>query len=308
MKQRYRVGNWKDYNRDLIQRGNLTIWIEEGLQNWYEKNDHPKRGRPKIYSDAAVECMAVLRLLFKMPLRMTQGLTVSLLGKMGLKWSTPNYTTLSRRLKKLKRTLFSDGKKRQPSHIVIDSTGLKVYGEGEWKVRQHGAGKRRTWRRFHLIIDAKTLEIVAEEITDRDTVDPVMLPELVSRVGKSVKKLGGDGAFDGLPCRKFLAEKKIVAIVPPRISAKTRAGPEDALHRRNRDIRYIRRHGIRAWKKKKGYHRRSLIETTMCRQKIILGDKLHSRNFQNQKVEGTLRCKILNKMTALGMPQSYMVA
>lgn len=308
MKQCYRVKNWKDYNRDLIQRGNLTIWIEEGLQNWYEPIDPLKRGRPRIYSDAAVECMSMLRLLFELPLRMTQGLTMSLLEKMGLSWSVPNYTTLSRRLKKLKRTLFADGKKRHPAHILIDSTGLKVYGEGEWKVRQHGVGKRRTWRRFHLVIDAKSLEILAEEITDRDTVDPVMLPALVSRLGKSVKKLSGDGAFDGLPCRKFLADKKIIAIVPPPANAKTRDGPETALRRRNRDIRFIRQHGINAWKKKVKYHRRSLIETTMCRQKIILGEKLHSRNFDNQKVEGTLRCKILNTITRLGMPQSYLVA
>jgi hypothetical protein len=171
VKGKYRIQNWKEYNKSLIQRGSLTIWFsEDAMKKWVAPREEGKRGRPVIYSDDAILTALVIRSVFHLPLRALQGFLASLFMIMAIGFPVPCYTQISRRskmrgqgLKKLSRRKITD--------LVIDSTGLKVYGEGEWKVRQHGYSKRRTWRKLHLAICPSTKEIIFEMLTENSVAD-----------------------------------------------------------------------------------------------------------------------------------------
>ncbi len=155
-KQQYKIRNWGDYNKSLIKRGGLTLWFdEESISEWHNVNRTGQKGRPKRYSDVAILCMLTLRTLFKLPLRATQGLVASLIDLLVFPLQVADYTTVCRRQKHLSVPLW---KKHtlEPLHAAFDSTGLKIFGEGEWKVRQHGYSKRRTWRKLHLGVNEAT--------------------------------------------------------------------------------------------------------------------------------------------------------
>jgi hypothetical protein len=203
---------------------------------------------------------------------------------------------------------------------VIDSTGLKVYGEGEWKVCQHGVGKRRTWRKLHLSVDADTGEILACQMTEGDAADGPLLPALVEAsqaAGGKLVSASADGAYDSWENDAFLASRGIEALIPPKkdsvIRKRKKAGvvplPRDE---RLRAIRALGggnvEYGRRRWALASGYSRRSLVETAMMRQKTILGAALRSRLEGSQRCECLLRCRVLNQLTGLGMPDSYPVS
>jgi len=168
----YRIGNWGQYNKALIQRGSINLWVEHDLdRSWYAKKDQNKQGRPFVYDDYAMELCLTLKTYFKLTYRSTQGFVASVfqLGNMPLR--VPCYTQMARRAPQLNIKL-----KRATSHkgdidIVIDSTGLKVYGEGEWKVKKHGASKRRTWKKLHLGIDPLSHEVYAQLLTGNNITD-----------------------------------------------------------------------------------------------------------------------------------------
>ena len=161
----YRVKNWSLYNRALVARGSLTVWIDDCLwKQWYDQR--PSQRGEFVYSDQAMEWMLTMRVLFGLPLRQTQGFIQSLLDLMGLALAVPDYSTLSRRQGHLAVKKQPDSP-ASPMHLVVDSTGLKVYGEGEWKVRQHGWRKRRTWRKLHVGVNEATGEVVAQTLTSQ---------------------------------------------------------------------------------------------------------------------------------------------
>lgn len=304
----YRVQNWKQYNRALISRGNLTLWVsEEVMAAWYATRDPgAERGRPKTYSDACIELGLTLRTLFRLPLRATQGFVEGLLQMMGLRLEVPSYTQLSRRAAKLEIQL-----SRQPKSgkldLVIDSTGLKIYGEGEWKMRIHGKQKRRTWRKLHVAVDPATHEIVAQKLTEANVHDSEAVPDLMKGLeNQNLGNVYGDGAY---PTPKSLDAITAVgghAIIPPRTgTCIVKDDPSPGELQRNRLVRERRvAGGKKAWKRESGYHRRSLVETHMFRQKVILGEKLYNRCFKNQKTEARIRASILNRMTTQGMPRT----
>jgi len=318
-KTAYRLRNWNQYNRSLIHRGSLTLWIEEGIQEkWLLKDKSGKKGASLLYSDFAITVCRSLGIVVRLPLRQSIGLVGSLLALAKLDLPVPDYSTLSRR----SRTLAIDlcvarsASSERSRHLVIDSTGLKVYGEGEWKVRQHGVGKRRTWRKLHLSVDADTGEILAAEMTVGDAADGPLLPALVresARVGGKLASARADGAYDSWENDAFLAQQGIAALIPPKkgsvIRQRKRAGvvplPRDE---RLRAIRALGggnfEYGRRRWAKASGYSRRSLVETAMMRQKVILGAALRSRLEASQRCECLLRCQVLNVLTSLGMPDS----
>lgn len=302
----YRIRNWKQYNRALIDRGNLTLWIsEDAVASWYAARGGQGRGRPFTYSDACIELALTLRTLFRFPLRATQGFLEGLMVLMKLELKVPHYSRLSRRAGSLKIQL-PRREKSGAMDLVIDSTGLKVYGEGEWKIRTHGKQKRRTWRKYHVAVDPATHEVVAMELTQSNFHDSKAVPALMGGL-VNLGKVYGDGAYPTPASLDAITQVGGHAIIPPRSgTCIVKKNPTPGEEQRNRLVRERRAAGgKKVWKKTSGYHRRSLVETHMFRLKTILGGELHSHNFQNQKTEARLMAAILNKMTGLGMPQSH---
>src|SRR5215469_15708408 len=303
-KKSYKVINWPEYNQALVNRGNFTLWIaEDVIQQWRHENDDIKVGRPFVYSDRAIETILTLRELFRLTYRATEGFTKSIVGLMQIQIAIPDFTSLAKRAKNLSVSL-NARKSKGKVFLVVDSTGLKVYGEGEWKVRKYGWSKRRTWRKLHLAVNEQTQEIEAEVLTDNATDDAAVVDELLDQTNNVTKTLCGDGAYDKWKVYKTLSKRNIVPIIPPRKDAKIRRHGNSKLPELPRDaaIRGIRKLGRADWKRRVNYHRRSLSETAMCRIKTRFGPVLKNRCDESQKTEARLRCKILNHFTKLGMP------
>ena len=304
-KARYQVKNWSEYNESLVRRGDVTLWFDASvIEAWEHDNAASKVGRPFTYSDVAIETLLTLRELFRLPYRQTEGLGQALAKLMEADVAIPDFTSLAKRAAKLGISL-EVRSARGPIDVVVDSTGLKVYGEGEWKVRQHGVGKRRTWRKLHLAIDPATQEIVAELLTENSGHDADQAEPLLKQVDGPVKNFYGDGAYDKWKVYDHLAEQDVTPIIPPQHNAKIKQHGNAAAQPLPRDeaIRGIQRHGRSRWKREIGYHRRSLAETAMYRIKTCFGNVLKNRELHNQRTEARLRSKILNKFTELGLPK-----
>lgn len=301
----YKITNWRAYNESLVQRGSITFWFnEEVIGQWHHANARPKVGHPFVYSDTAIECLLVLRELFRLPYRQTEGLGRSLAQLMGVALPIPDYSSLAKRAAKLEIAL--DVRKHSgPIDVVVDSTGLKVFGEGEWKMRKHGKSKRRTWRKLHLAFNPDTQEIEAETLTDNSKDDASQAGELVDQTRAQIDKFYGDGAYDQWKVYGKLAGRGIDPIIPPRRNAKIKQHGNSRQPPLPRDeaIRGMRREGRNGWKQSTGYHRRSLAETGMYRLKCSFGDELKNHKIENQRAEARLRCKILNRFTRLGLPE-----
>jgi len=181
---------------------------------------------------------------------------------------------------------------------------MKIYGEGEWKIRQHGRDKRRTWRKLHIAIDEKTGAIVAASITQANVNDCNQLNEMLEQIKFPLRQVTGDGAYDSHDCYEAVIKKDATPCFPPRINAAKHMPTDESWKARNRAIGQVRNVGLKRWKKTNNYHRRSLAETTMFRLKKIFGAQALSRLIETQSVELTLRCHALNKMSELGMPIS----
>lgn len=308
-KSTYRLRNWKEYNSALVKRGSLTIWIDEdSIKAWQHPPLSVKRGRPRTYPDTAILAMASVAEVYNLPLRATQGLLSSVIKLMKLTLPVPDYTTLSRRRKELKVEL-----PRRPTaeavHLVVDSTGVKVYGEGEWKVRQHGYSRRRTWRKLHLAADEATGEIVAAVVTTNSFKDSQVLPDLLEQIEDAIAQVTADGAYDSRNCYLLISERSARAAIPPQKRARVWQHGNSLRERLPRDekVRRIRQIGRAAWKRESKYHRRSLAETQMFRLKTIFGEHVRARSFEGQAAQMLTRCAVLNRMTHLGMPDSYAV-
>ncbi len=304
----YRVRNWSEYNAGLKQRGSLTVWLsEDALKQWVVTTPTGRRGASQTYSDTAIATVATLKSLFHLAGRQAQGLVESLFQLMAIALPVPDHSTISRRLGAL-----SVAMPVQPAagarHIVVDSTGIKVYGEGEWKARQHGVSKRRTWRKLHLGVDETTGEIVVAEVTTNDYHDSEILPSLLDGINGEIAQVSGDGAYDTFACHEAIAERNAVATIPPRHDAQPcRPQEETPTHPRDQILQRIDQVGRADWKQESGYHRRSLAETTMFRLKVTFGGQVRSRTFDNQAVELFLQCAALNRMIQLAKPDSYPV-
>lgn len=197
----------------------------------------------------------------------------------------------------------------EPLHLVIDSTGLKVLGEGEWKVSRHGADRRRVWRKVHLAVDADSHEIRAAEMTDHRHGDGEILPDLLAQIpeGERIASINGDGAYDTRSVYKASDARKAALLVPPRRNGKPWKTQTTGAPERNETLRTIRHLGRRLWKRWSGYHRRSLAETAMSRLKR-LGERLAARDPARQVAEVQVRCAILNTFNRLGMPDTVALA
>ena len=243
-----------------------------------------------------------MKVLFGMALRQTTGFVESLLRLIGLDWTVPNFSTLSRRQKTLKINIPYRGS-QGPLLLLIDSTGIKVEGEGEWNARKHGGPKRRVWRKIHLGIDEQTLGIRAAEFTTSDVGDAPISPKLLDQIppDQEIASVTADGAFDTRKCHDAIAARGAAAIIPPRKNAKPWKADGAGAIARNEALRASRRFGRTIWRRWSGYHRRSRAETKMHCIKL-LGQRLTARDFDRQVAEFQVRVAVLNGFTALGIP------
>lgn len=291
----------------MVQRGSLTIWIEESaIEGWVAKKGSKEIGRPRTYSDEAILMLLVLREVYQLPLRATQGFVTSIFQLMGLFLPIPSYTQICRRAQKLGR-IFNGRARPGTVDIVFDSTGLKVYGEGEWKVRTHGVGKRRTWKKWHVGIDRSTQEILVSELTSKDAGDSQTAEKMLEQVTGSLRQVLGDGAYDSGSLREAVYQRGGELIAPPPKNATYKGSSIGWQRERDEALAEIEglgggEDGRKLWKRLKGYHKRSLVETTMYRLKQILGRRLKSRCDTNQSVESQCKSIILNRMSELGLP------
>jgi hypothetical protein len=303
---RYRVRNWSHYNRALIARGELTFWIDEAaLAAWRNTQSPTRSGAPRIYSDTAIQCAFVVKSVYGLSLRAAQGFVSSVMRLMKLELPVPNYSTLCRRQGTLKVPLSLSSGSR-PRHIVIDATGLRVYGAGEWHGHKHRGVRRRIWRKLHLGVDEHTKEIMAVEVTGSHVHDSQMLPSLLTQIPGQVCQVSGDGAYDTKACYKSIDQRGAKATIPPRRNAKQMRcdHAQDTLAIRDVHLRQIQQDGRYAWRVASGCTRQSLAENAMFRFKCIFGFRLRARRFDNQRIEGWIKCMVLNRMVSLGMPKS----
>lgn len=312
---KYRVTNWREYNQALKDRGNITIWFEEkSIHKWYANCTH-KQGAQRIYSNNAIEVAGIIRLVFHLPLRQTTGFLLSIINIMGFDLRIPDFSTLSRRFRKLNVNLKIPNAK-QGMHVIIDSSGLSVYGADEWHETDGVLKKYKGYRKINIAINEHQ-EILACELTDKHADDQKQVAKLLRRIKTYYDKVIADGGYDDRKVYaaieenknyKLIENKKVrdcSIVIPPRCDAwmrkiKSRLYPKQ----RSEHVKYRKEHGQINWQKETGYGERSLVEVAFYRYKKILGKLMHAIDFGNQKVEASLACKALNIMTSLGMPQT----
>lgn len=305
-KDKYKVTNWPAYNAGLKQRGSLTLWVAADIaSNWEQACEH-KRGGQKVYSALAIESCLVLRKVYHLPLRQTEGFVKSIFGLLNIQVPVPCYTTLCRRSNGLSVNL--SAAKGAITDIVVDSTGLKVYGEGEWKVRKHGTGKHRTWMKLHVAANGQTQQIEAITLTSNAVDDATEVESLMSQINKPITRFMGDGAYDKDKVRELLHKDNIRQVIPPQRNAVAAKKKRPHMAQRNEAIETIKTKDRKEWKIMEGYHQRSKAETVMFRYKTIIGDKLAARKTAHQKTEVAVGCKILNIMLQTTKPQSQKIA
>jgi hypothetical protein len=305
----YRVQNWSEYDNALVERGSITFWMSNDFEKTWLHTGENQRGSQFDYSDQAILVMLTVKEIFHLTNRGVEGFVRSLFRMMKINLPVPDHSTLSKRGKDLKVNL--PKKASQTLNIVMDSTGLKIYGEGEWKVRMHGVSKRRTWRKLHLGTNPDDGEIQAVILTENNVSDDAAVQVLLEQIKQEIAMFGADGAYDKRKVYDCLNAHSpdVNILIPPRKNARIWKHGNTQAERLKRDenLRAIRKHGRKDWKKNSGYHVRSLVETTMFRLKTIFGNELSARLLETQTTQALVRCAALNKITHLGMPQSYKV-
>ena len=307
----YRVKNWSEYEKALVQRGSITFWMSDDFEKTWMYIGKKQRGSQFDYRDQAILVMLTVKEVFHLTNRGVEGFVRSIFQMMKMDLPVPDYSTLSKRGKELKVKKLPK-KASQSLNIVMDSTGLKIYGEGEWKVRMHGVSKRRTWRKLHVGANPEDGEIQAVLLTENNVSDDVAVEKLLDQIEQTIIHFAADGAYDKRKVYDSLNAHSpdVNILIPPRKNARIWKHGNTKTERLKRDenLRSIRKDGRKEWKKNSGYHVRSLAETTMFRLKTIFGDNLSARLLETQTTQALVRCAALNKMTHLGMPQSCKVA
>jgi hypothetical protein len=307
-KTNYRVSNRREYNEALKQRGSLTFWLNPELDDMWYAPPSGKKGAQPVYTDLAIKLVRQLGIVFNQRLRQTEGLVESLFKILELDLSVPDYTTLSRRGSGLNIVLSK--RKKETVDLVLDSSGLKIFGEGEWKIKKHGKSKRRTWRKVHIAITPDG-EIRAVKTTKNNITDARATKYLLDQEESRINSLTGDGGYDKQSVYDLCQKLGIANVrIPPQKNAKIwqHGNSNSPPHPRDENLRKIRQVTRKCWKEQSGYHIRSLVETAMHRNKIIFGGKLYARCLERQITEVMLRCDALNRMLTLGMPTSYAIA
>ena len=300
--------NWAEYDASLRQRGSLTVWFtEEAIAAWRAEPRMTRGGQPH-YSALAIRTALTLRAVFRLALRQAEGLIGSVLQLLGLNLPVPDHSTLSRRAETLEvpRPI----SRVEPVHLLVDSTGLRLGGPGEWLVEKHGTRRRRSWRKLHLGVDARTGEILASELTPHAVDDGSQVEPLLDQITGPIASFTGDGAYDQEDIYSIVVQRHPDAdvIVPPRSTAVLSENVETTPTERDRHLQSIREQGRMGWQKTSGYTRRALVESAISRFKRVIGDALRSRTDQRRATEVAIAISALNRMLELGRPKSVRIA
>jgi hypothetical protein len=307
-KQRHRVTNWAEYDAGLRARGSLTVWFTpEAVAAWTAEPRTSRGGQPS-YSALAIATALTLRAVFRLALRQTEGLIGSLLQLLGLDLPVPDHSTLSRRAETLEVPRPKAGS--APMHLLVDGTGLKLCGPGEWLAEKHGTKRRRAWRVLHLATDADTGRIVASVLTDKDADDGSQVSPLLDRIDGAVASVTGDGAYDRDEVYAEVAVRYPAAavVVPPRANAVPSKTAEIAPTQRDRHLRCAAERGRIGWQRAAGYGWRALVESDIARWKRVIGDGLRSQTDGRQASEVAIAADVLNRMLGLGRPKYVRIA
>jgi Transposase DDE domain len=307
-RQRHRVTNWAEYDAALRRRGSLTVWFtDEAIAAWRAEPRTTPGGQP-WYSPLAILTALTLRAVFRLALRQTEGLIGSILRLLGLELAVPDHTTLSRRAATLE--VARPRPTGEAVHLLVDSTGLRLTGPGEWRVEKHGTKARRSWRKLHLGVDAGTGRIEAVELTAGEVDDGSRVGPLLDQMAEPLASFTGDGAYDREDVYGAVAERypEAAVIVPPRSRAVPSEASETAPTRRDRHLRLIAEQGRMGWQKASGYNRRALAEAAISRFKRVIGHALRSRTNPGRATEVAIGVQVLNRMLELGRPESVRIA
>jgi len=288
----------------------LTVWVtDEAIAAWTAE-PRTTRGGQRTYSPLAILTALTLRAVFRLALRQTEGLIGSVIGLLGLDLAVPDHSTLSRRAETLEVPRPRSSASGEPVHLLVDSTGLKLCGAGEWLPEKHGTKMRRSWRKLHLGMDASTGQIVASVLTTKDVDDCSQVSPLLDQAGDPVASFTGDGAYDQDDVYASVAERhpEAAIIVPLRANAVPSNTAATAPTQRDRHLHHIAEHGRVAWQKASGYTKRARAETSMSRFKQVIGGGLRSHTDERQATEVGIAIHVLNRMLELGRPNSVRIA
>jgi hypothetical protein len=302
-KQRHRVTNWAEYYAGLGARGSLTIWFTaEAVEAWRAEPRTSRGGQPR-YSFLAIATALTLRAVFRLALRQTEGLIVCISQLLGFDLAVPDHSTLSRRAETLEVLRPKPGS--APVHLLVDSTGLRLCGPGEWLIEKHSTKRRRAWRVLHLATNADTGQIVASVLTDRGVDDGSQVGPLLDRVDGAVTSFTGGGAYDREDVYSEVEARhpEAAVVVPPRSGAVPSDSVDTAPTQRDRHIEAIAEHGRMGWQKASGYNWRALVEADIARFKRVIGDGLRSQTDGRQATEVAIAVQVLNRMLELGRPE-----
>jgi hypothetical protein len=302
-KTKYRVSNWAEYDQALVQRGDVTLWISEDAIDDWKPAPSGGRGGQRKFSDHAIETALTLRFVFNLPLRQAEGFLRSIISMMGVDLEAPDHTTLSRRSQHLNIQLARVSTK-QSIHLIVDSTGLSIVGEGEWAAAKYGGRGKRAWKKLHIGIDESGL-IVAEALTHGSADDAKTAVDFIDVVENDIASFTADAAYDTTAIHDAVGARGANVVVPPIKTATVSRRRSTLPSARDRTIMRIKEIGRRRWKKESGYHRQARVENTFFRYKTIIGPGLRARHPKAQEAEALMACNILNRMTGLGMSESF---
>src|SRR3954469_1548206 len=317
--QKRRVTNWREYDESLRRRGSLTVWFsDEAVEAWEAERRTSRGGQPE-YSDLAILTALTFKAVFRLAYRQTEGLIGSVIGLLGLDLAVPDHTTLCRRAETLEVPRPKPrgdgagggaGRDTGPMHLLVDSTGLKLYGAGEWRVEKHGTKTRRSWRKVHLGREADPGQIIAATLTTQDFDDASKVGPLLDQVDGPIASFTGDGAYDQDGVYASVAERhpEAAIIVPPRSTAVLSATAETAPTQRDRHLELIAEKGRMAWQRASGYTKRARAEATIGRFKRVIGDGLRSHTEERRATEMDVAVQVLNRMLELGRPNYVRIA
>ena len=309
-KQRQRATNSAAYDAALRQRGSLTVWFtEEAIATWKAEPRTTRGGQPR-YSGLAIAMALTLRAVFRLALRQTEGLIGSIIALLGLDLAVPDHSTLSRRAETLEVPRPRSRPDGKPIHLLVDSTGLKLSGAGEWLHEKHGTKMRRAWRTLHIGTDADTGEIVAATLTRSDACDASQVGPLLNQVPGPVASFTADGAYDQHYVYDAVAARHpgAAVVVPPRANAVTSDTAEAAPTKRDRHLQLLKERSCMVWQAASGYNWRALVEADISRFKRVIGCGLRSRTDRRRATEMAIAVGALNRMLELGRPKYVRIA
>ncbi len=303
-KTKYHVGNWREYERALVQRGDVTLWLSADAVDAWIPAASGRRGAQRKFSDHAIETALTLRLVFRLPLRQAEGFLRSVLALMRVDLEAPDHTTLSRGSQHLPVELHRVPA-HGPIHLVVDSTGLSIVGAGEWAAAKYGGRGQRGWKKLHLGVD-RAGTIVAHALTESAVDDATAGIGLIARVDADLARVTADAAYDTVAFYDAAGARAATVVVPPDKTARvSQRRPRSSA--RDCTVKAVKALGRRRWKKSSGYHRQARVENAFFRYKSIIGDRLHARHSRAQDTEAAIACNILNRMTKLGRPASFAI-